>query len=169
MNQPISEPVRDTLPDAAVMERLMLLCIEELTASHTYQIALTLPGLSKYRDVLSRCYGSHRSRASALAERITALQGKPPKTGGIWSPFLSALGPSPATLSAKTVLSLLGDAETHWMQTYRDELAKVDPRNREFLRFRIVPGQDSTYEALQNLKRSLNSERSPGAETYFVR
>jgi len=155
--QPTSEPVRDTLPDAAVMERLMRLCIEELTASQTYQIALTLPGLLKHRDVLSRCYGSHRNRASALAERITALQGKPPKTGGIWSPLLEALGPSPATLEAKTVLSLLGDAETHWVRTYRDELTKVDPRNREFLRSRLVPGQDSTHQALEELRHSEHS------------
>lgn len=155
--QPISERARDTLPDAAVMERLMRLCIEELTASHTYQIALTLPGLLKYRDALSRCYGSHRSRASALADRITALQGKPPKTGGIWSPLLTALGPSPATLEAKAVLSMLGDAEAHWVRTYRDELPKLDPRNREFLRFRVVPGQDSTYEVLAELRRTEHS------------
>lgn len=151
MEQPISEAVRDTLPDAAVMERLMRLCIEELSASHTYQIALTLPGLAQYRDVLSRCYGSHRGRAAALADRIAAHQGKPPKSGGIWSPLLAALGPSPATLGTKVVLSLLGDAEAHWARTYRDELAKLDPRNREFLHSRLIPGQNATHAALDDL------------------
>jgi len=152
MNQTIPASVRDTLPDAAVMERLMKLCIEELTASRTYQTALTLPGLAEYRDVLSRCYGSHRSRASALADRIVALQGKPPKSGGIWSPLLAALGPSPATLGADAVVSLLADAEDHWVRTYRDELAKLDPRNRELLQSRIVPGQESTQALLRDLK-----------------
>jgi len=157
MTQPISEPVRDTLLDAAMMERLMRLCIEELDASHTYQIALTLPGLTKYRDVLSRCYGSHRSRASSLADRITALHGKPPKSGGIWSPLLAALGPSPATVSANEVLTLLGDAETHWARTYRDALTKLDPRSREFLHLCILPGQDSTHAALRTLTHPVES------------
>lgn len=152
MIEPNSEPVRDTLPDAAVLERLLRLCIQELTASHTYQMALTLPGLKRYRDVLSRCYGSHRSRASALADRIAAFGGNPPKAGGIWSPLLAALGPSPATLGAKAVLALLGDAEEHWVRTYREELAKLDGRSREFLHFRIIPGQESTQAALRELR-----------------
>jgi hypothetical protein len=135
----------------------MRLCIEELSASQTYQIALTLPGLTRYRDVLSRCYASHRSRAAALADRITALQGKPPKSGGIWRPLLGTLGPSPAKLEPKAVLSLLGDAETHWVRNYRSELDKLDARNREFLKFRIIPGQDSTYEALESLTHAVRS------------
>lgn len=44
---------------------------------------------------------------------------------------------------------------------------RLHPRHREYLRFRIVPGQDSTYEALETLKRSLHAPL--GAGTYFDR
>jgi hypothetical protein len=150
------EPVeRDTLLDPTTLERLTLLCAQELTAAQTYQQVLTIADLSRHVGVLSRCYASHRSRAVALTERVAAFEGVVPRSSGVWGPMKSLLSTPVPIASERLVIDLLDQAESAWLQNYQDELHRLSASDREFLSNRILPAQQTTREAVKDLKSLL--------------
>jgi hypothetical protein len=155
-NPDMFEPFeRDTLPDAATLERLTSLCAQELSAAQTYQQALTIAAVSRHASVLSRCYASHRNRAAALTQRVANFEGEVPKSPGVWAPLRPVLAPPVPVASERLVVGLLERAEEEWTRKYRDELPALTVIDREFLGNRVVPAQAATHAALSDLKQQL--------------
>lgn len=150
------EPLeRDTLPDAATLERLTGLCAQELSAAQTYQQALTIAAVSRHAGVLSRCYASHRNRAAALTQRVVAFEGVVPRSPGVWAPLRPVVATPVPVASERVVIGLLERAEEEWTRKYRDEMPALTVIDREFLANRVVPAQDATHAALGDLKQKL--------------
>jgi len=147
--------VRETLPDAATLERLTELCVQELCAAQTYQQALTIAAVSRHAGVLSRCYASHRNRAAALTQRVLTFEGVVPRSPGVWAPLRPLLARPVPIASDQLVIGLLERAEEEWTRKYRDELPALTATDREFLRNRVVPAQDATHAALSDMKQQL--------------
>jgi hypothetical protein len=147
--------VRDTLPDASTLERLTSLCAQELSAAQTYQQALTIAAVGRHAGVLSRCYASHRNRASVLMQRVASFEGTVPKSPGVWPPLRPLVAVPVPVASERLVIDLLERAEQEWTRNYRDEMPALTLTDREFLSNRVIPAQNATHAALADLKQQL--------------
>jgi hypothetical protein len=141
-------------PDLVLLQDF---CKEELAAAQTYERALTLPVLAPHRDVLERCYASHKNRAAELAERIASLGGEAPSAPGVWGSLLPSLATAAAALSEKLAVSLLEESEGRGQRRYRDRLAALQPPNQSFLSERIQPAQEASYGAITEVGRALQA------------
>src|SRR5438132_2253535 len=98
----------------------------ELSATETYQQALTkLEGTQGY-DELKRIHREHREAANTLRQEVHQLGGKPDQGSGAWGAFAKAIEGAATLLGNKAALKALKEGEEHGLKEYQAALATDD-------------------------------------------
>ena len=138
--------------DERAMQRLGSLCAMEASASRSYENALTVPHLWRYRHALRAIRDSHEERRRLLEDRLRLAGGEAPTVLKISDSLVSFLEDVGVALGSSTALGAFDRGETHCMKEYRKALDRFDPATRDFVEREILPAQISALTLIRALR-----------------
>ena len=128
----------------------------ELSAIETYRQAIEkMSDEPLVRDELTRLQSSHQKRASMLQTEIRRLGGEPATDSGVWGSFAKLVEGGAKLFGKKAALSALEEGEDHGRNDYQRDMSDLTTATRTFVVQNILPEQQRTHDALNQLQSRL--------------
>lgn len=125
----------------------------EISAVETYDQALEKVDGADARRLLADCRASHHRRCDVLATQIQAAGGEPADGSGAWGAFAKAVEGGAKLFGDSAAVAALAQGEEHGLNDYRSDLSNLTTAARQLVQKELLPEQESTTRAVEELKR----------------
>jgi demethoxyubiquinone hydroxylase (CLK1/Coq7/Cat5 family) len=136
-------------------ERLNALLRGEISAVETYNQVLDRTESSALINTLLTCQNDHLQRVEILKSRIVQLGGTPTEASGIWGAFAKLIQGGAAVFGDKAAIDVLEEGEDHGLESYKNEMPKLDSEDLRLVETQLLPAQEQTHRVIRDLKHSM--------------
>ena len=148
--QPTTNHNADT--QNASIQKLQELLRGELSAVETYELALKSVSHVGLHRTLQEILVSHSRRIPQLREKITAMNGEPPQSSGIWGAFAKVFQVGADILGDRAAIGALEEGEDRGVEVYAEDMTGVDAKTRKLIEGDLLPEQRRTHALCRTLK-----------------
>ena len=141
----------------ASVQKLQELLRTELSAVETYELALKSVSHVGLHRTLQEILVSHSRRVPQLREKITAMQGDPPQSSGVWGAFAKVFQAGADILGDRAAISALEEGEDRGVEAYAGDMTGVDPKTRKLIDGELLPEQRRTHALCRTLKSYMSA------------
>lgn len=136
-------------------ERLNALLRGEMSAVETYGQVIEKAETEKLKSALLECQIDHVKRVKLLKNRITELGGIPAEDSGAWGTFARLVEGSAAVFGERAAIDVLEEGEEHGLESYRNEMPKLDEADFRLVETQLLPAQEVTHRIVRDLKHAI--------------
>jgi len=130
----------------------------EMSALETYDQAIEKLGDEPMlAETLRTCRSSHDRRVSALKAEVQRLGGTPAEGSGAWGAFAKLVEGGAKLFGKSAAISALEQGEDHGRDDYKDDLDKLSPAVRDFVKQQLQPEQTRTHDEVSRLKKTMSA------------
>ncbi len=153
--QPTTSPKAETTN--ASVQKLQELLRTEMSAVETYELALKSVSHVGLHRTLQEILVSHSRRIPQLREKITAMQGEPAQTSGVWGAFAKVFQAGADILGDRVAISALEEGEDRGVEAYSGDMTGVDAKTRKLIDSELLPEQRRTHALCRTLKSYMSA------------
>jgi DNA-binding ferritin-like protein len=129
----------------------------ELSATETYQLALSNVAHVGVHSVLQQILTSHATRTERLGERLRWMGAEVTKSSGVWGALAKIVQVGADILGDRAVVAALKEGEDHGLRLYMDAAPHCDASTRGLIEAYLLPEQRRTRELCWSLKEYVNA------------
>jgi hypothetical protein len=136
------------------VDEINTLLSSELSAMHTYDLALQRAKNSEVIRILKECRNCHGNRANMLSSEVRLLCGIPKDNAGVWGKFESWV--QNGASSERDAVALLEESEAERLINYESDRTILPEEVRCILERDLLPAQHKTHLAVSCLLHSID-------------
>ncbi len=137
------------------LDRLNALLRGEISAVETYSQVIERAFSEKLKTSLLSCQIDHVKRVKLLKNRIVELGGVPAEDSGVWGAFAKMVEGGASVFGEKAAIDMLEEGEDHGLESYRNEMPKLDEADYRLVETQLLPAQEVTHRIIRDLKHEV--------------
>ena len=137
------------------LDRLNALLRGEISAVETYSQVIERAFSEKLKASLLNCQIDHVQRVKLLKDRIIEHGGIPAEDSGVWGAFAKLMQGGASVFGVKAAIDILEEGEDHGLESYRNEMPRLDEADYMLVETQLLPAQEVTHRVIRDLKHEL--------------
>jgi Domain of unknown function (DUF2383) len=144
-------PFQSTMGEASIA-RLQECLRSELSATETYQLALSHVSHVGIHATLQQILASHSARMERLGEHLRWIGAPVTKSSGVWGAFAKLVQTGADLFGDRAAIGTLHAGEDHCLKLYLEAVGSCDGPTRGLIETYLLPEQRHTLELCWSLK-----------------
>jgi Domain of unknown function (DUF2383) len=139
------------------IERLQACLRSELSATETYQLALSKVSHVGIHSVLQQILASHAARAERLGAHLRWIGADVTEGSGVWGAFAKIMQASADIFGDRAAITVLKEGEDHALKLYVEVVQRCDALTQGLIEKYLLPEQRRTRELCWSLKEYVSA------------